>query len=114
MKSMRKNKNFFVELGEPRLLEMSERKGHALLTLSSVAMVAITTESCRSQCVKTLSVRIIDHEEYDRQASFYIQLQEPDWKRRRWTASSCYCHSVAPFFTVSQPAIGQDQEATLD
>ncbi|KAG7214222.1 hypothetical protein INR49_023247 [Caranx melampygus] len=76
-----KNKNFFVELGEPRLLEMSERKGHALLTLSSVAMVAITTESCR----KTLSVRIIDHEEYDRQASFYIQLQEPDWKRRRWT-----------------------------
>uniref|UniRef100_A0A3B4XGZ2 Solute carrier family 8 member 1a n=1 Tax=Seriola lalandi dorsalis TaxID=1841481 RepID=A0A3B4XGZ2_SERLL len=34
---------------------------------------------------KTIDVRIIDHEEYDKQASFYIELQEPYWKRRRWT-----------------------------
>ncbi|XP_041641862.1 sodium/calcium exchanger 1a isoform X1 [Cheilinus undulatus] len=34
---------------------------------------------------KWLSVRIVDREEYDKQASFYIQLKEPYWNRRRWT-----------------------------
>ncbi|MED6261324.1 Sodium/calcium exchanger 1, partial [Ataeniobius toweri] len=34
---------------------------------------------------KTISVRIIDHEEYDKKASFYVELQEPCWDRRRWT-----------------------------
>ncbi|XP_071361650.1 sodium/calcium exchanger 1-like isoform X2 [Trachinotus anak] len=37
------------------------------------------------EILKIISVRIIDHEEYDKQASFYIELQEPYWKRRRWT-----------------------------
>ncbi|XP_026179760.1 sodium/calcium exchanger 1-like isoform X1 [Mastacembelus armatus] len=37
------------------------------------------------EILKTIAVRIIDHEEYDKQASFYIQLQEPYWNRRRWT-----------------------------
>uniref|UniRef100_A0A3Q2PIS5 Solute carrier family 8 member 1a n=1 Tax=Fundulus heteroclitus TaxID=8078 RepID=A0A3Q2PIS5_FUNHE len=37
------------------------------------------------EIVKTISVRIIDHEEYDRRASFYVELQEPYWDRRRWT-----------------------------
>lgn len=36
---------------------------------------------------KTIAVRIIDHEEYDKQASFYIELQEPYWNRRRWTGA---------------------------
>ncbi|XP_070770085.1 sodium/calcium exchanger 1a isoform X4 [Enoplosus armatus] len=35
--------------------------------------------------LKTIAVRIIDHGEYDKQASFYIELQEPYWNRRRWT-----------------------------
>ncbi|KAM7008787.1 sodium/calcium exchanger 1a isoform 2-T2 [Tautogolabrus adspersus] len=37
------------------------------------------------EILKTISVKIIDHEEYDKQASFYIQLKEPYWNRRRWT-----------------------------
>ncbi|XP_067353064.1 sodium/calcium exchanger 1-like isoform X3 [Channa argus] len=37
------------------------------------------------EILKTIAVRIIDHEEYDKQASFYIELQEPSWNRRRWT-----------------------------
>ncbi|XP_067115270.1 sodium/calcium exchanger 1a isoform X6 [Osmerus mordax] len=31
---------------------------------------------------KTLAIRILDHEEYDRRASFYIELQEPTWNKR--------------------------------
>ncbi|XP_071778453.2 sodium/calcium exchanger 1a isoform X9 [Centroberyx gerrardi] len=38
------------------------------------------------EILKTVAVRILDHEEYDKQARFYIQLQEPYWNRRRWTA----------------------------
>ncbi|XP_069385647.1 sodium/calcium exchanger 1-like isoform X2 [Paralichthys olivaceus] len=38
------------------------------------------------EILKTVTVRIIDHEEYDKQATFYIELQEPYWNRRRWTA----------------------------
>nr|XP_046233348.1 sodium/calcium exchanger 1a isoform X4 [Scatophagus argus] len=38
------------------------------------------------EILKTIAVRIIDHEEYDKQASFYLELQEPYWNRRRWTA----------------------------
>nr|XP_046233358.1 sodium/calcium exchanger 1a isoform X5 [Scatophagus argus] len=37
------------------------------------------------EILKTIAVRIIDHEEYDKQASFYLELQEPYWNRRRWT-----------------------------
>lgn len=48
---------------------------------------------------KTLVIRILDHEEYDRRASFYIELQEPTWNKRltgvrvssrivRWAVSS--------------------------
>uniref|UniRef100_A0A6Q2YER9 Calx-beta domain-containing protein n=1 Tax=Esox lucius TaxID=8010 RepID=A0A6Q2YER9_ESOLU len=34
------------------------------------------------EILKTIAVRILDHDEYERQAKFYIELQEPDWKRR--------------------------------
>ncbi|XP_035515598.1 sodium/calcium exchanger 1a [Morone saxatilis] len=37
------------------------------------------------EILKTIAVRIIDHEEYDKKASFYIELKEPYWNRRRWT-----------------------------
>ncbi|XP_008297090.1 sodium/calcium exchanger 1-like isoform X5 [Stegastes partitus] len=37
------------------------------------------------EILKTIAVRIIDHEEYDKKASFYVELQEPSWNRRRWT-----------------------------
>ncbi|XP_026025244.1 sodium/calcium exchanger 1a isoform X2 [Astatotilapia calliptera] len=34
---------------------------------------------------KIIAIKIIDHEEYDKNASFYVELQEPYWNRRRWT-----------------------------
>ncbi|XP_038827648.1 sodium/calcium exchanger 1a isoform X15 [Salvelinus namaycush] len=34
------------------------------------------------EILKTIVVRILDHDEYERQARFYIELQEPHWKRR--------------------------------
>uniref|UniRef100_A0A8C7PHG7 Cardiac sodium-calcium exchanger n=1 Tax=Oncorhynchus mykiss TaxID=8022 RepID=A0A8C7PHG7_ONCMY len=34
------------------------------------------------EILKTIAVRILDHDEYERQARFYIELQEPHWKRR--------------------------------
>ncbi|XP_031152987.1 sodium/calcium exchanger 1a isoform X7 [Sander lucioperca] len=34
---------------------------------------------------KLISVRIIDREEYDKQARFYVELQEPCWNQTRWT-----------------------------
>ncbi|XP_068558793.1 sodium/calcium exchanger 1a isoform X2 [Cebidichthys violaceus] len=38
------------------------------------------------EILKTIAVRVIDHDEYDKQANFYIELQEPCWNQRRWTA----------------------------
>ncbi|XP_051967536.1 sodium/calcium exchanger 1-like isoform X2 [Xyrauchen texanus] len=35
---------------------------------------------------KTIKVKIFDHEEYDKHANFFIELQEPEWRRRGWTA----------------------------
>ena len=40
---------------------------------------------------KTVAVRIIDHDEYDKQASFFIELQQPYWNRR-WTGVKRHCH----------------------
>lgn len=34
---------------------------------------------------KTIKVNILDHEEYDKHANFFIELQEPEWRRRGWT-----------------------------
>uniref|UniRef100_A0A8C7TJJ3 Solute carrier family 8 member 1a n=1 Tax=Oncorhynchus mykiss TaxID=8022 RepID=A0A8C7TJJ3_ONCMY len=34
------------------------------------------------EILKTIAVRILDHDEYERQARFYIELQEPHWKWR--------------------------------
>ncbi|XP_026866317.1 sodium/calcium exchanger 1a isoform X2 [Electrophorus electricus] len=31
-------------------------------------------------------VKIVDHDEYDKQAKFYVELQDPEWRRRRQTA----------------------------
>uniref|UniRef100_A0A8C2YZH8 Solute carrier family 8 member 1a n=1 Tax=Cyclopterus lumpus TaxID=8103 RepID=A0A8C2YZH8_CYCLU len=41
------------------------------------------------EILKTITVRVIDHDEYDKQASFYIELQEPCWNQRRWTDEGC-------------------------
>ncbi|XP_074484032.1 sodium/calcium exchanger 1a isoform X2 [Sebastes fasciatus] len=43
------------------------------------------------EILKTIAVSIIDHEEYDKQASFYIELKEPCWNKRRWTGILVPC-----------------------
>ncbi|RXN26538.1 sodium calcium exchanger 1-like isoform X1 [Labeo rohita] len=72
-----KNKNFFLEMGEPQLVEMSERKGG-------------TPSSPGPTSMKTIQVKILDHEEYDKHANFFIELQEPEWRRRGWTGRDVY------------------------
>ncbi|XP_065097159.1 sodium/calcium exchanger 1a isoform X3 [Paramisgurnus dabryanus] len=37
------------------------------------------------EILKTIKVKILDHEEYDKHANFFIELQEPEWRRRGWT-----------------------------
>lgn len=37
------------------------------------------------EILKTISVRVLNREEYDKQCSFCIELQTPLWKRRGWT-----------------------------
>ncbi|RXM36531.1 Sodium/calcium exchanger 1 [Acipenser ruthenus] len=34
---------------------------------------------------KTITIKILDREEYDKQSYFYVELAEPIWKRRGWT-----------------------------
>ncbi|XP_047221826.1 sodium/calcium exchanger 1-like isoform X2 [Girardinichthys multiradiatus] len=58
------------------------------------------------EIVKTISVRIIDHEEYDKKASFYVELQEPCWDRRRWTA--VLLQEVGGFIQTGKQLFGRD------
>uniref|UniRef100_A0A8C1V4G2 Sodium/calcium exchanger 1-like n=1 Tax=Cyprinus carpio TaxID=7962 RepID=A0A8C1V4G2_CYPCA len=37
------------------------------------------------EILKTISVRVLNREEYNKQCSFYIELQTPLWRRRGWT-----------------------------
>ncbi|XP_016413497.1 sodium/calcium exchanger 1b isoform X1 [Sinocyclocheilus rhinocerous] len=37
------------------------------------------------EILKTISVRVLNREEYDKQCSFCIELQTPLWRRRGWT-----------------------------
>ncbi|KAG5266784.1 hypothetical protein AALO_G00236180 [Alosa alosa] len=36
-------------------------------------------------CRKVIYVRVLDREEYDKQCSFFIELQTPQWRRKGWT-----------------------------
>ncbi|XP_027873091.1 sodium/calcium exchanger 1a isoform X3 [Xiphophorus couchianus] len=56
------------------------------------------------EIVKTVSVRITDHEEYDRKASFYLELQEPCWGRRGRTA--LLLQEVGGFVQTGRTAVG--------
>ncbi|KAK6489111.1 sodium/calcium exchanger 1 isoform X5 [Huso huso] len=37
------------------------------------------------EILKTITIKILDREEYDKQSYFYVELAEPIWKRRGWT-----------------------------
>ncbi|KAJ8372847.1 hypothetical protein AAFF_G00276580 [Aldrovandia affinis] len=107
-----KNKTFYVEIGEPRLVEMTERKGGGSnpCTPPHGPLGADATRSSSSQArshhqgathkesrahsapgtplstrplLKTISITILDREEYDKHSYFYLELQEPAWRRPR-------------------------------
>ncbi|XP_048104212.1 sodium/calcium exchanger 1a isoform X5 [Alosa alosa] len=58
------------------------------------------------EIVKTITVKILDHEEYNKQANFYIQLQEPHWKKLRWTA--VLLHECGGFVKTDKKLYGRD------
>ncbi|XP_041106130.1 sodium/calcium exchanger 1-like isoform X1 [Polyodon spathula] len=37
------------------------------------------------EILQTITIKILDRKEYDKQSSFYVELAEPIWKRRGWT-----------------------------
>uniref|UniRef100_A0A8C1WNY4 Solute carrier family 8 member 1a n=1 Tax=Cyprinus carpio TaxID=7962 RepID=A0A8C1WNY4_CYPCA len=55
---------------------------------------------------KTIKVKILDHEEYDKHANFFIELQEPEWRRRGWTAM--LLHECGGFVKTDKKLYGRD------
>lgn len=49
-------------------------------------------------CRKTITVRVLNREEYDKQCSFCIELQTPLWRRRGWTVYRGFSPSHSVFF----------------
>ncbi|XP_067115278.1 sodium/calcium exchanger 1a isoform X13 [Osmerus mordax] len=56
---------------------------------------------------KTLAIRILDHEEYDRRASFYIELQEPTWNKRLTGALSKKEEEERRIAEMGRPTLGE-------
>lgn len=48
-------------------------------------------------CRKTLTVRVLDREEYNKQCSFYVELQTPLWRRRGWTEYRGFALALSQF-----------------
>ncbi|XP_009956455.1 PREDICTED: sodium/calcium exchanger 3-like [Leptosomus discolor] len=101
-----KNKKFFIELMSPRMVDMSLQKGVVLALQTNINVllssslpsppssssdVSLSHSNCsalntavRTHCVtwKTVRVKIVDEEEYERQENFFIALGEPKWMER--------------------------------
>ncbi|KAG7228490.1 hypothetical protein INR49_007663 [Caranx melampygus] len=71
-----KNKTFYIEIGEPRLMESNDTKGQTggAETHDPVNVDPLTPK-------KTITLRILDREEYNKQSSFYVLLDSPQWRR---------------------------------
>ncbi|XP_063048300.1 sodium/calcium exchanger 1b [Engraulis encrasicolus] len=59
------------------------------------------------EILKVLNVRVLDREEYNKQCSFYIELQTPQWRRRGWTAEETV-ETVEP--GEAEPLTGEEEE----
>ncbi|KAJ8002340.1 hypothetical protein DPEC_G00178860 [Dallia pectoralis] len=57
------------------------------------------------EILKTIAVRILDHDEYERHAKFYIELQEPDWTRR---LTAVLLKEVGGFVKTDKRLYGRD------
>ncbi|KAL1257785.1 hypothetical protein QQF64_011029 [Cirrhinus molitorella] len=112
-----KNKSFFLEIGDPQLVETNEKKVHSepsLLwiiiginyrpnyTIDSPPAWPSRVLVCVRLCLKTISVRVLNREEYDKQCSFCLELQTPLWRRRGWTV-----------YREEEKEAGQEEEEPL-
>ncbi|XP_030626892.1 sodium/calcium exchanger 1a isoform X12 [Chanos chanos] len=61
------------------------------------------------EILKTIMVKILDHEEYDKQANFYIELQEPEWRKRGWTGGFVKTGTVIFAKDVYRKVQGRDK-----
>ncbi|PKU39061.1 sodium calcium exchanger 3 isoform x1 [Limosa lapponica baueri] len=87
-----KNKNFFIELMSPRMVDMSLQKGSQPRVPADLLLIVRVAEAidlpAKMQRVpqggpwKTVRVKIVDEEEYERQENFFIALGEPKWMER--------------------------------
>ncbi|XP_035260990.1 sodium/calcium exchanger 1-like isoform X2 [Anguilla anguilla] len=57
------------------------------------------------EILKTISIRILDREEYDKHSCFYVELREPLWKRP-WTA--VLLHECGGFVQTGKHLYGRD------
>lgn len=73
---------------DPGYLQAGEVRSSPQLCVCELMHDPLTSDPHR----KTLSVRIIDQEQYDKKATFYVELQEPYWDRRRWTGVRTRLH----------------------
>ncbi|XP_060767488.1 sodium/calcium exchanger 1a isoform X2 [Neoarius graeffei] len=82
---------------EVKVVRMSGARGVVVIPYKTIAGTAKgggedfedtygVLEFQNDEISKSIRVKIVDHDEYDKQANFYIQLQEPEWRRRGWTA----------------------------
>ncbi|XP_060767489.1 sodium/calcium exchanger 1a isoform X3 [Neoarius graeffei] len=81
---------------EVKVVRMSGARGVVVIPYKTIAGTAKgggedfedtygVLEFQNDEISKSIRVKIVDHDEYDKQANFYIQLQEPEWRRRGWT-----------------------------
>ncbi|ERE74219.1 sodium/calcium exchanger 3-like isoform 1 [Cricetulus griseus] len=70
-----KNKNYFIEMLGPRMVDISVQKGREVSDLQMLNDFVYPTR-------KTIRVKIVDEEEYERQENFFIALGEPKWMER--------------------------------
>ncbi|XP_071401375.1 sodium/calcium exchanger 1-like, partial [Centroberyx affinis] len=100
-----KNKTFYLEIGEPRLVDSNDTKGQERgrgvpdpVNFDPVTpgVVEVNMQQDVDHLIsphpppcheKTITLRILDREEYNKQASFYLLLEVPQWRRsgRGWT-----------------------------
>ncbi|KAM6073631.1 sodium/calcium exchanger 3 isoform 7-T7 [Chlamydotis macqueenii] len=79
-----KNKNFFIELMSPRMVDMSLQKGSQPRVPANLLLIVRVAEAIDlpAKTQKTVRVKIVDEEEYERQENFFIALGEPKWMER--------------------------------
>ncbi|XP_052386058.1 sodium/calcium exchanger 1 isoform X1 [Carassius gibelio] len=64
------------------------------------------------EILKTISVRVLNREEYNKQCSFFIELQTPIWRRRGWTVYRE--EEKEPVQEEEEPLTGEEEQRIAD